>query len=180
MRIVDCGLRIENSANPQPSNRQPQPSTRNPHHQPSRARPIQADQPPRPRNGRRAGLGRVMARRSPRPARRRNHEPLARQRARGCDEMAASTGRRVEAFRRTSRPRRTSTGSSRASSARSAARHPRERRREHPRRQQSLSEADWDTVIDTNVKGPFLLARALGPRSARGGDASSTWGRFSA
>jgi NAD(P)-dependent dehydrogenase (short-subunit alcohol dehydrogenase family) len=38
---------------------------------------------------------------------------------------------------------------------------------------ESLSEADWDTVIDTNVKGPFLLARALGPRMASRG-----WGRI--
>ncbi len=38
---------------------------------------------------------------------------------------------------------------------------------------ESLSEADWDTVIDTNVKGPFLLARALGPRMAARG-----WGRI--
>ena len=26
-----------------------------------------------------------------------------------------------------------------------------------------LSEADWDTVLDTNLKGPFLVARAFGP-----------------
>ncbi len=35
-----------------------------------------------------------------------------------------------------------------------------------------LSEADWDTVIDTNLKGPFLVARAFAPdMCARG------WGR---
>jgi NAD(P)-dependent dehydrogenase (short-subunit alcohol dehydrogenase family) len=37
----------------------------------------------------------------------------------------------------------------------------------------TLSEADWDTVIDTNVKGPFLCARLFGPRMARRG-----WGRI--
>jgi NAD(P)-dependent dehydrogenase (short-subunit alcohol dehydrogenase family) len=35
-----------------------------------------------------------------------------------------------------------------------------------------LSEADWDTVIDTNLKGPFLCARAIGPRMVQRG-----WGR---
>ena len=35
-----------------------------------------------------------------------------------------------------------------------------------------LSEADWDAVIDTNVKGPFLCARAIGPRMVKRG-----WGR---
>jgi NAD(P)-dependent dehydrogenase (short-subunit alcohol dehydrogenase family) len=35
-----------------------------------------------------------------------------------------------------------------------------------------LSEADWDTVIDTNLKGPFLCARAIGPRMVKRG-----WGR---
>ena len=35
-----------------------------------------------------------------------------------------------------------------------------------------LSEADWDTVVDTNLKGPFLCARAVGPRMVRRG-----WGR---
>jgi len=35
-----------------------------------------------------------------------------------------------------------------------------------------LREADWDAVVDTNLKAPFLLARALGPgMCARG------WGR---
>ena len=38
---------------------------------------------------------------------------------------------------------------------------------------EALSEADWDTVLDTNVKGPFLLSRALGPRMAARG-----WGRI--
>ena len=36
-----------------------------------------------------------------------------------------------------------------------------------------LSEADWDTVVDTNLKGPFLCARAIGPRMVRQG-----WGRI--
>jgi NAD(P)-dependent dehydrogenase (short-subunit alcohol dehydrogenase family) len=35
-----------------------------------------------------------------------------------------------------------------------------------------LAEADWDTVIATNLKAPFLLARALGPRMCARG-----WGR---
>jgi NAD(P)-dependent dehydrogenase (short-subunit alcohol dehydrogenase family) len=35
-----------------------------------------------------------------------------------------------------------------------------------------LSEADWDTVIDTNLKGPFLCARAIGPRMVK-----RAWGR---
>ena len=35
-----------------------------------------------------------------------------------------------------------------------------------------LKEADWDTVIDTNLKGPFLCSRAIGPGMARRG-----WGR---
>jgi NAD(P)-dependent dehydrogenase (short-subunit alcohol dehydrogenase family) len=37
---------------------------------------------------------------------------------------------------------------------------------------QQLTEADWDTVIDTNLKGPFLCARAIGPRMVSRG-----WGR---
>jgi NAD(P)-dependent dehydrogenase (short-subunit alcohol dehydrogenase family) len=36
-----------------------------------------------------------------------------------------------------------------------------------------LSEADWDSVIDTNLKGPFLCSRAIGPGMAKRG-----WGRI--
>jgi NAD(P)-dependent dehydrogenase (short-subunit alcohol dehydrogenase family) len=35
-----------------------------------------------------------------------------------------------------------------------------------------LSEADWDTVVDTNLKGPFLCAKAIGPQMVARG-----WGR---
>jgi NAD(P)-dependent dehydrogenase (short-subunit alcohol dehydrogenase family) len=35
-----------------------------------------------------------------------------------------------------------------------------------------LSEADWDSVIDTNLKGPFLCSRRIGPAMVRRG-----WGR---
>jgi NAD(P)-dependent dehydrogenase (short-subunit alcohol dehydrogenase family) len=35
-----------------------------------------------------------------------------------------------------------------------------------------LDEADWDAVIDVNLKAPFLLARRLGPEMAQRG-----WGR---
>lgn len=35
-----------------------------------------------------------------------------------------------------------------------------------------LSEADWDSVLDTNLKGPFLCSRAFGPAMATRG-----WGR---
>ncbi len=35
-----------------------------------------------------------------------------------------------------------------------------------------LSEDDWDTVIDTNLKGPFLVARAFAPAMCERG-----WGR---
>jgi NAD(P)-dependent dehydrogenase (short-subunit alcohol dehydrogenase family) len=38
---------------------------------------------------------------------------------------------------------------------------------------ESLTEADWDTVMDTNVKGPFLCSRTFGPRMATRG-----WGRI--
>jgi NAD(P)-dependent dehydrogenase (short-subunit alcohol dehydrogenase family) len=35
-----------------------------------------------------------------------------------------------------------------------------------------LTEEDWDTVVDTNLKGPFLCARAVGPGMVKRG-----WGR---
>jgi NAD(P)-dependent dehydrogenase (short-subunit alcohol dehydrogenase family) len=38
---------------------------------------------------------------------------------------------------------------------------------------EDLSEADWDAVLDTNLKAPFLLARAVGPAMCRRG-----WGRI--
>jgi NAD(P)-dependent dehydrogenase (short-subunit alcohol dehydrogenase family) len=38
---------------------------------------------------------------------------------------------------------------------------------------EELSEADWDTVIDVNLKGPFLVSRLLGPAMAKRG-----WGRI--
>ena len=37
---------------------------------------------------------------------------------------------------------------------------------------EQLTEADWDTVLDTNLKGPFLCSRAIGPGMVRRG-----WGR---
>ena len=37
---------------------------------------------------------------------------------------------------------------------------------------QELSETDWDTVIDINLKGTFLCCRAVGPRMVKRG-----WGR---
>ena len=37
---------------------------------------------------------------------------------------------------------------------------------------EEIDEADWDTVVDTNLKAPFLLARALGP-----GMCGRGWGR---
>jgi NAD(P)-dependent dehydrogenase (short-subunit alcohol dehydrogenase family) len=36
-----------------------------------------------------------------------------------------------------------------------------------------LSEADWDNVINTNLKGPFLCSRVVGPRMVKRG-----WGRI--
>jgi NAD(P)-dependent dehydrogenase (short-subunit alcohol dehydrogenase family) len=38
---------------------------------------------------------------------------------------------------------------------------------------EQLTEADWDLVIDTNLKGPFLCARAVGPGMVQRG-----WGRI--
>ncbi len=35
-----------------------------------------------------------------------------------------------------------------------------------------ISEADWDTVVDTNLKGPFLCAKAIAPSMIKKG-----WGR---
>lgn len=37
----------------------------------------------------------------------------------------------------------------------------------------SLSVEDWDSVVDANLKGPFLMARAFGP-----GMAERNWGRI--
>ena len=37
---------------------------------------------------------------------------------------------------------------------------------------EQLTEQDWDTVLDTNLKGPFLCARAIGP-----GMVDRRWGR---
>jgi NAD(P)-dependent dehydrogenase (short-subunit alcohol dehydrogenase family) len=37
---------------------------------------------------------------------------------------------------------------------------------------EELSEADWDVVLDTNLKGPFLCSRTFGPGMAKRG-----WGR---
>jgi NAD(P)-dependent dehydrogenase (short-subunit alcohol dehydrogenase family) len=38
---------------------------------------------------------------------------------------------------------------------------------------QDLTESDWDTVIDVNLKGPFLVSRRLGPAMCERG-----WGRI--
>ena len=38
---------------------------------------------------------------------------------------------------------------------------------------QELNEADWDSVLDTNLKGPFLCSRAIGPEMVERG-----WGRI--
>jgi NAD(P)-dependent dehydrogenase (short-subunit alcohol dehydrogenase family) len=38
---------------------------------------------------------------------------------------------------------------------------------------QELSEADWDSVLDTNLKGPWLCSRAIGPDMVKRG-----WGRI--
>ena len=38
---------------------------------------------------------------------------------------------------------------------------------------EELTEADWDMVIDTNLKGPWLCARAVGPKMRDRG-----WGRI--
>jgi NAD(P)-dependent dehydrogenase (short-subunit alcohol dehydrogenase family) len=38
---------------------------------------------------------------------------------------------------------------------------------------QTLTEQDWDTVVDTNLKGPFLCMRAIGP-----GMVERKWGRI--
>ena len=36
-----------------------------------------------------------------------------------------------------------------------------------------LTEADWDSVIDTNLKGPFLCSKVVGPKMVKRG-----WGRI--
>jgi NAD(P)-dependent dehydrogenase (short-subunit alcohol dehydrogenase family) len=38
---------------------------------------------------------------------------------------------------------------------------------------EELTEADWDAVLDTNLKAPFLLSRVVGPAMCRRG-----WGRI--
>jgi NAD(P)-dependent dehydrogenase (short-subunit alcohol dehydrogenase family) len=38
---------------------------------------------------------------------------------------------------------------------------------------EQLTEADWDSVIDTNLKGPFLCSKAFGPAMAQ-----RKWGRI--
>jgi len=37
---------------------------------------------------------------------------------------------------------------------------------------QEISESDWDTVVDVNLKGPFLVSRRIGPEMCKRG-----WGR---
>ena len=37
---------------------------------------------------------------------------------------------------------------------------------------EQLTEADWDSVLDTNLKGPFLCSRLVGPKMVKRG-----WGR---
>ena len=89
-------------------------------------------------------------------------------------EIADATGRRCAPSRRTSRRPPTSTrlaaevtaacGSIDILSTTPA--------RTSAARSTDLSEADWDTVIDTNLKGPFLCSRAIGPQMVARG-----WGR---
>src|SRR5215212_2925775 len=38
---------------------------------------------------------------------------------------------------------------------------------------QDLSESDWDTVVDVNLKAPFLISQKLGPKMCDRG-----WGRI--
>ena len=51
-----------------------------------------------------------------------------------------------------------------------AARHPRQQRRHHPpRRRRRLHRADWDDVIDVNLKAVFFLCQAFARRRLRAG-----------